>query len=303
MKNVKVVVVGSIALDSIKTRFGARREILGGSVSYACPASSFFATTGMVGVVGKDFPHNHIRFYQKCGINLDGLQIKEGKTFRWVGEYEDDLINRRTISTELNVFANFKPDLPESYVQSPFVLLGNIAPSLQLHVLEQIKRPLFVLADTMDLWIRTVRKDLLRVIACSTMLTLNDSEARELTGRHDLRVAAATILKMGPRYVVIKKGEHGAMLFCRDGIFIIPAYPVIKVVDPTGAGDSFAGAFIGRLAESAILKEKNIIESILFGSVVASFVVESFGVNALKSLNRRKIVSRLNEFKKMIKIV
>lgn len=301
-EKIKIVVVGSVALDSVKTKFGERREMLGGSVSYACPAASFFATTGMVGVVGDDFSTDHLRFYRRMGINLEGLQKSRGKTFRWSGEYEKDLVNRRTLSTELNVFAAFKPELPESYRNAGYLLLGNISPSLQLHVLEQMRKPALVLADTMDLWIRTERRNLQKVLKNATMLALNDSEARELTGKHDLRQSAAAILKMGPKYVVIKKGEHGSMLFFKNRISIIPAYPVMKVVDPTGAGDSFAGGFIGRLAQAGRVNEGRIIEAMLTGSVVASFVVESFGVDAMKKLTREKIASRLSEFEKIIRI-
>jgi len=302
MKNIMVVIVGSVALDSVKTKFGSRRGMLGGSVSYACPASSLYAPTGMVGVVGSDFPAKYIKFYRRKKVDISGLLVAEGKTFRWSGEYESDMINRRTISTELNVFAGFKPNLPEHYKGAPYVLLGNISPALQLHVLKQMKNPLFVMADTVDLWIRTEYTNLVNLMKKTTMLALNDSEARELTGKHDLRQSADAILRMGPKYVVIKKGEHGSILFCKNRIFIIPAYPVLEVADPTGAGDSFAGGFIGHLAMSGGINEKNILESMLIGSVIASFVVEEFGVNGLERLTKEKVALRLNKFKKMIKV-
>jgi cytidine kinase len=299
-KNIQLVVVGSVALDTIETPHERQKDLLGGSCSYACSAASFFAGVGMVGIVGTDFPARHVNLYKKSGIDLKGLQRVKGKTFRWSGVYEKDMINRRTLSTDLNVFASFSPELPEEYRAAPFFLLGNIAPDLQLHVLSQASSPRFVVADTMDLWINMTRKSLVKLIARVNMLTLNDGEARLLSGHHNLKQAARCISKMGPEYVVIKKGEHGAILFSKHGIFIVPAYPIEEVVDPTGAGDTFAGGFIGHLARSGRVTEKNVREALLVGSVVASFCVEKFSLNALARLRPHDIQQRLRELKSMI---
>lgn len=238
---VDIVVVGSVALDTIETPVAKRENLLGGSVSYACGAASFFARPGMVGVAGSDFPAEHIQCYRDLGIDIRGLQQEEGKTFRWSGVYEEDMNNRRTLSTELNVFAGFKPSLPAEYRTSPYLFLANIAPELQLHVLGEVQNARFVVADTMDLWINTARPALEEVMKRVDMIAVNDSEARLLTGEKNTISAARAILKMGPKYVALKKGEHGALLFHAGGVLIIPAYPVEDVRDPTGAGDAFAG--------------------------------------------------------------
>ncbi len=295
------MVVGSVALDSIETPFQRKKDLLGGSCSYACSAASFFTRVGMVGIVGDDFPARHIELYNDFGMDLAGLQIVPGKTFRWSGVYEDDMINRRTLSTELNVFASFLPELPDEYSKARFFLLGNIAPDLQLHVLSKAETTAFTVADTMDLWINTARKPLMKLISKVNMLMLNDSEARLLTGRHNLKAAASALLRMGPQYIVIKKGEHGAMLFSKAGIFLVPAFPVDEVVDPTGAGDTFAGAFIGSLAKSGSVSEHSVRESLLYGSVVASFCVQEFSLDGHKSLTLKAINTRLSELKSMIK--
>jgi sugar/nucleoside kinase (ribokinase family) len=297
-----LVVVGSVALDTIHTPDGKiRRDLLGGSVSYACAAASFFARTGMVGVVGSDFPRSYDRLYRRMGIDTSGLQRVEGLTFRWTGAYEENMMDRRTLATELNVFESFMPELPESYRNARFFLLGNIAPSLQLHVLGQARNAMFVAADTMDLWIRTGRKALLDVVSRVDLLTLNDGEARMLTGEHGMLKCARWILARGPRYVVIKKGEHGAMLFSRRGVFLVPAYPVATVRDPTGAGDSFAGAFMGRLAGGGRRPDRAALrDALLTGSVVASFGVEDFSLSALRRLTAAGIRRRRVELGRMI---
>lgn len=298
---VDLVVVGSVGLDTVETVRGRWAERLGGSVSYACAAARLFARPGMVGVVGTDFPAVHRKLYTRLGIDTSGLQVAEGRTFRWSGVYEPDMINRRTLSTELNVFADFMPDLPESYVDAGFVLLGNIAPALQLHVLSQMRRTKFVSADTMDLWIRTARKDLDQVIASVDMLAVNDSEARLLTGESNLKDAGRSILKMGPRYVVIKKGEHGAMLMTASGsIAVIPAYPVDNVVDPTGAGDAFAGACMGSLAVADRVSATSVRDAMLWGSVVASFAVESVSLDGLSMLSGQKAAARRRDLLSML---
>ncbi len=301
--SVDLVIVGSIGIDDIETPAEIRKEILGGSVSYACAAASYFTRVGMVGVVGDDFDAEHVQTYEHFGIDLEGLQHVTGKTFRWSGVYHEDMINRDTISTDLNVFAEFSPDLPAGYRSAPFILLGNIQPELQLHVLEQCSSPRFVIADTMDLWINIARESLMDVIARVNLLTLNDSEARLLTGKHNMRAAAEQILEAGPEYVVIKKGEHGAMLISRDGgVFLVPAYPVDAVVDPTGAGDSFAGAFLGALAKTGEISEDKIRSALLFGSVVASFGVEAFSLERFLSLNATDIEARSGQLRDMIRV-
>jgi len=298
--NVDIVIVGSIGIDTIETRFEKKEEILGGSVSYACAAASFFVPTGMVGIVGDDFPVEYMDLYKKFGINLDGLLQAPGKTFRWSGVYDDDMINRTTLSTELNVFADFAPELPPTYRDAPFILLGNISPELQLHVLSEAATPKFVIADTMDLWINIACEPLRELIGKVDMLALNDSEARLLTGKHNLRGCAAAIMDMGVHYVVIKKGEHGAMLFSPNGIFLVPAYPVDEVHDPTGAGDSFAGGFLGHLARAGEVTERTVREALLCGSVVASFGVEAFGLDRFQGLALPAIDARLSHLESMM---
>lgn len=302
MRDVDLVVVGSLGLDTIETKFERQEDILGGSVSYACAAASFFAATGMVGVAGTDFPDEFVETFRHFGIDLEGLAFEEGSTFRWSGVYEEDMINRRTLSTCLNVFADFMPELPERYRTAPYLLLGNISPELQLHVLSQIQSPKFVIADTMDLWINIADEPLQEVIRRVNMLTLNDGEARLLTQEHNLKICARRILDMGPSYVVIKKGEHGALLASRNGFYIIPAYPVDEVVDPTGAGDTFAGGFMGYLSQQPEINDNTICEALLRGSVVASFGVEAFSLNRLALLKNEEIEKRLKELKAMIRI-
>jgi sugar/nucleoside kinase (ribokinase family) len=302
MKDIELVVVGSLGLDTIETKFDRQEDVLGGSVSYACAAASFFAKTGMVGVAGTDFPDEYTECFKHFDIDLDGLQLQEGKTFRWSGVYEDDMINRRTLSTCLNVFADFMPELPESYQSAPYVLLGNISPELQLHVLSQVQNPKFVLADTMDLWINIADDSLQQVIRSVNMLTLNDAEARLLTQEYNLKACARKILEMGPEYVVIKKGEHGALVASRNGFYLIPAFPVDDLADPTGAGDAFAGAFMGCLASLDAIDDRTVCEALLVGSVVASFNVEAFSLNRLEMLDKQAIAERLETLKTMIRI-
>lgn len=300
--DVNLVIVGSIGIDTIETPAEKREDILGGSVSYACAASSFYCRTGMVGVVGEDFPSKYTELYEMFGIDLAGLQKVPGKTFRWSGVYEENMNNRRTISTELNVFESFEPVMPEVYSDAPYLLLGNIMPELQLSVLSQMNNLKFVAADTMDLWINIAKEPLIDVISRVDMLTLNDSEARLLTGRHYLGECAEDILAMGPRYVVIKKGEHGAMLVSADGIFLVPAYPLRSVFDPTGAGDTFAGGFMGYISEKGNSEENTVRMALVIGSVVASMGVEAFSLDNLARINRTDIDTRLAEFLEMIRV-
>ncbi len=302
MKPVQLVVVGSVGLDTIETATARCEEILGGSVSYACAAASFFVPAGMVGVVGSDFPAAHTALYGKFGIDLKGLKQVEGKTFRWSGVYETDMNNRRTLSTELNVFGSFMPELPADYRDTPFLFLANISPELQLHVLQQVKKPRFVAADTMDLWINMARENLMKVIASVDLLTLNESEARILTGEHNLMKAARKIMGWGPEYLIVKKGEHGAMLFSPAGVFVVPAWPLEVVCDPTGAGDTFAGGFMGALAEQGAIDPIAMRKAMVYGSVVASFGVEAFSLERLERLTRGEIEHRFRTFQNMISL-
>lgn len=295
----ELVIVGSIGIDTIETPRETRADILGGSVSYACAAASFFTRTGMVGVVGTDFPVEHRGLWEKMGIDLAGLQTAEGKTFRWSGVYEENMDNRRTLLTELNVFETFSPELPEPYREAPYLFLGNIAPELQLHVLEQVRSPKFVLIDTMDLWINIAREKLVEVIGKCNMLTLNESEARLLTDTHSLPLAAEQLMAMGPEFVLIKKGESGSMLFSKSGVFLLHAFPLADFKDPTGAGDTFAGGLMGALAESGGTDEAAIRRAMVCGSVVASFGVEEFSLERLAALDRPQIEERIALFESM----
>lgn len=298
----QLVIVGSIGIDTIETPCEKRVEILGGSVSYACAAASFFVKTGMVGVVGTDFPPEHRVLWEKIGIDLAGLQTEEGKTFRWSGVYEENMDNRRTLATELNVFEHFMPELPEAYCDAPYLFLGNIAPELQLHVLEQVHSPKFILIDTMDLWINIARDKLVEVVGRCDMLTLNESEARLFTGAHSLIDAAEKLLAMGPKFVLIKKGASGSMLFSKEGIFLLHAFPLSDFKDPTGAGDTFAGGLMGALAEMDQPDEKSIRRAMLYGSVAAAFGVEEFSLERLGTLTRSEIDMRAEQLKSMCRI-
>jgi sugar/nucleoside kinase (ribokinase family) len=301
-QDVQLVIVGSIGLDTIDTPAAKRARVLGGSVTHACAAASFFTRTGMVGVVGTDFPAPFLAFYRECGLDVEGLQRIKGKTFRWSGVYEEDMNNRRTLSTELNVLAGFQPELPPRYRKAPYLFLANMQPDLQIRVLDQMEAPRFTAADTMDLWIKIARPRVLDVLARVDMVTLNDSEARLLTGESNLIRAARAIRAMGPAYVVIKKGEHGAMLFSPGGLFLMPAFPVERVIDPTGAGDTFTGGLLGALARIGREDEEAIRQAIMHGAVMASFCVESFGPDGVADLTEKKIRSRLNAFQGMLSV-
>lgn len=304
MSQCDLVIVGSVGIDTIETPQEKRESILGGSASYACAAASFFTHTGMVGVVGTDFPDNFTNLYNQFGIDVAGLQVEEGKTFRWSGVYEQNMDNRRTLSTDLNVFEKFSPELPEAYRDTPYLFLGNIAPALQLHVLEQVSNPKFVLLDTMDLWINVAKDELIKVVGKVNMLTLNESEARHFTGQHGLIKAAADLLEMGPEYVCIKKGEHGSILFTRQGgISMMPAFPLEEVQDPTGAGDTFAGGFMGALAKSDDTSESGIRKAMTYGAVTASFGVEKFSLDRLQEIGLLELEERAALFRDMGQIL
>ncbi|NCC50271.1 MAG: sugar kinase [Spartobacteria bacterium] len=297
---VQLTIVGSIGIDTVETPLDKRVDILGGSASFACIAASYFTQTGMVGVVGTDFPEKYRSCYIDAGIDIEGLQVEEGQTFRWSGVYEQNMDVRRTLSTELNVFEHFSPEMPAAYINSPYLLLGNISPELQLHVLNQIADPQFVMADTMDLWINISRPKLVELIERVTMLTINESEARKLTEEHSLVKAAREIMRMGPQYVLIKKGEHGSMLFSGEHICLLPAFPLGDVVDPTGAGDTFAGALMGALAAGGKADEAGLRQAMIYGTVVASFGVQDFSVDRLLALTKEEIESRATLYRSML---
>jgi cytidine kinase len=294
-----VLIVGSTALDSIKTPKSENPRLLGGSASHAAVAASFFGPVQLVGVVGEDFPKRYIDLYKRHHIDLEGLQILPGKTFHWSGEYEANMNNRRTLLTELGVFETFTPTLPASQRETPFVLLANIAPALQIHVLNQMRRPKFVAADTMDLWLNVALPDLLKLIRRLDAFVLNDSEAQQLTREDNVLAALKKIHRLGPKYVVIKQGSHGSLLSGPGGLFICPAYPLPKVVDPTGAGDSFVGGMIGYLAAAKGRIDDHIRRAMIHGSVVASFCCEGFGLTRTTRTTRRQIEQRVRELERL----
>ena len=296
-----VLVVGSIALDTVKTPVEEHTDQLGGSASYAAAGASFFAPVNLVGVVGEDFPESEFEFWKARKIDASGVQRVPGKTFRWSGEYAWDLNTRETRSVALNVFEKFAPELPENFRQTKFVLLANIAPSLQAHVLDQMQRPRFVVADTMDLWIETTRPDLDALLPRVDLLILNDSEARQMTKETSLIRAGRAIRRMGPKYVAVKKGEHGALLFGPDDFFSCGAYPLEDIHDPTGAGDTFAGGVAGYLAGRAggEVDFAQLRKALIYGSVLASFNVEAFSLDRLRSLTSDEIDDRYEMFKLM----
>ncbi len=302
LRRMSVLIVGSIALDTVKTPLAEHADLLGGSASYAAVGASFFSPVKLVGVVGEDFPEAHIEYFGTRAIDLEGLQRVKGKTFRWSGEYLLDLNTRETRSIELNVFEQFNPVLPASYQSSAYLLLANIGPDLQNHVLDQMERPRFVIADTMDLWINIALGDLLRLLGRIDMLILNDGEARLLTKENNLIKAAGKIQSMGPKYVVIKKGEHGAILFGPDGqFFSCGAYPLEVIHDPTGAGDTFAGALAGYLSakNEPVVSFEDLCQGVVYGSVLASYNVEAFSLEMLRTLSDDDVKSRWSKFREM----
>ncbi len=296
-----VLVVGSIALDTVKTPVEEHADLLGGSASYASVGASFFGPVSCVGVVGDDFPQEHIDFMAGRGINLEGLQRVPGKTFRWSGEYMWDLNTRETRSVELNVFEHFNPTLPAAYTETPYVLLANIAPKLQSHVLDQMNKPRFVIADTMDLWIGIAKDDLTALLKRVDLLILNDGEARMFTGETSLIKAGARIRALGPRYVAIKKGEHGCLLFGPDQFFSCGAYPLEDIHDPTGAGDTFAGGLVGYIASQGKpeVTFEDLRRGVVYGSVLASYNVEAFSLERLRTLTQNDIEERYRSFRLM----
>jgi len=294
-----VLVVGTVAFDSIETPYGSAERILGGSAAYFALAASLFAPVRVVGVIGRDFPEEYIELFTERNIDIAGLQKERGETFHWRGRYHEDINVRDTLELHLNVLAGFQPHLPESYRDAEYVFLGNIDPLMQAEVLNQMRAVQLVVCDTMDHWIRESPEDLRKVLKRIEILVINDSEAKLLSGYHNIVQAARAILKMGPKVVLIKRGEYGVLQFSDGAIFATPAYPLEEVFDPTGAGDSFAGGFLGQLARSGDGSEGGLRRAIVYGSVVASFTVEDFGVKRLAKVGLGEIEERYRSFAKL----
>lgn len=298
----KLVIVGTVAFDAIQTPFGKTDKILGGAATYIGLAASQFNVDGaIISIVGGDFPKEHIQLLEDKGMNTEGLEVVEdGKTFFWSGKYHNDMNTRDTLITELNVLEDFKPVIPEAYKNTEVLMLGNLHPLVQQAVIDQIPiRPKLVVLDTMNFWMDNALDDLLKVISKVDVVTINDEEARQLTGEYSLVVAANKIREMGPQYVVIKKGENGALLFHKEEVFFAPALPLKEVFDPTGAGDSFAGGFTGYLARTRDYSYENIKNAVIYGSALASFCVEKFGTERLLNVSRKEIQQRLLQFKSL----
>lgn len=294
-----LLVVGSVAFDTVKTPFGVAEEVLGGSATYFSTAASYFTDVRMVAVVGDDFPEKHISFLKSRNVDVSGLQRSPGRTFRWRGEYGYDLSEAHTLETSLNVFETFRPEIPEKYKTSDVVFLANIDPVLQREVLHQIERPGLVACDTMNFWIGGKRDELIKTLAEVDILLINEGEARELAGEPNLVRASRAIQGMGPHTLIVKRGEYGALMINSEGAFSAPAYPLESVFDPTGAGDSFAGGFMGYLDNVKNFDEKGLRQAIIFGSVMASFNVEDFSLNRMRSLDYKEIENRYREFKRL----
>ena len=298
----KLVIVGTVAFDAIETPFGKTDKILGGAATFiGLAASHFNIELAAVSVVGGDFPQEYLDLLSNKNINIDGIEVvKEGKTFFWSGKYHNDMNSRDTLATELNVLADFNPSVPDSFKNAEFVMLGNLHPLVQLSVLEQMQqKPKLVVLDTMNFWMDCDLEDLKKVIGKVDVITINDEEARQLSGEYSLVVAARKIHEMGPKYVVIKKGEHGALLFHKENVFFAPALPLEEVFDPTGAGDTFAGGFIGYLANTNDISFENMKNAIIYGSTLASFCVEKFGTERMIQLSQDEIYKRLKQFKNL----
>jgi len=296
----QVLVVGSVALDSVETPFGKADDVLGGSGTYFASSASHFAPVQLVGVVGDDYPLDLLQpLVERC-VDLAGLEKVSGSSFRWRGRYRHDLNAAETLETHLGVFSNFRPNIPDQFREAPFVFLANIDPRLQLQVLEQVKKPRLVACDTMNFWIESRRPELVELLGHVDLITLNDGEARQLTEHTNLVQAARWILDKGPKHVLIKKGEHGAFMFTRDSVFFAPAYPLESVFDPTGAGDSFAGGFIGSLAASGDLSDASMRRAVVVGSAMGSFAVEKFSNGRLLDITRADIDARVQEFRQLV---
>ncbi len=295
-----IVIVGSVALDTVETPAGRVDEAVGGAATYASLAAALLTRpVSVVGVVGGDFPDEHLSMLQARGVDIGGIERAEGRTFRWVGRYHDDMVGRDTLDTQLNVFADFRPHIPEALRTESHLFLANIQPGLQFSVLDQMDRPEVTLLDTMNFWITGALTELRRVMARVDVLVVNDEEARMLTGHRSIHEAGRALLDLGPRFAVVKKGEHGANLYGPDGLFLCPAYPVTDVVDPTGAGDSFAGGLIGSLAGASTLSPESLRRAMVVGTAVASFCVEGFGVQGLLRADRAGLQERYQRLREL----
>jgi sugar/nucleoside kinase (ribokinase family) len=295
-----VLVVGSVALDSVETPFGKADEVVGGSGTFFAASASHFTKVQLVGVVGHDYPVHKLDPLRARGVDLTGLEKADGESFRWRGRYRHDLISAETLETRLGVFSQFRPKIPEAFKQAPFVFLANIDPRLQLEVLKQVEKPELVACDTMNFWIESRRADLVALLKHVDVLLLNDAEARQLTEHNNLVKAARWILERGPKHVVIKKGENGAFMFTSSTVFFAPAYPLEDVFDPTGAGDSFAGGFIGYLARAGKIDEAHLRRAVVHGSAMGSFAVERFSIQRLMEIGDADIRSRLEDFRRLV---
>jgi len=296
---VKLLVVGSVALDSVKTPFGQEDDVLGGSASFFATAASYFTEVSVIAVVGEDFPELHLAFLRQRGIDLTGLERRPGKTFRWRGEYSYQLNEAKTIATHLNVFETFRPVVPESHREPEMLFLANIDPELQRTVLEQVRRPRLVACDTMNFWIDGKRPELLRLLKDVDILIINDGEARALAGDPNLVTVARTIQAAGPTTLIIKRGEYGVIMFSKDRVFAVPAFPLEQVKDPTGAGDCFAGGFMGYIAGQTELNREVFKRAMFYGGVMGSFAVERFGTERLQNLTREEIDARFQLFREL----
>ena len=295
-----VLVLGSDALESVETPFGMADEVLGGSATFFSASASHLTPVQLVGVVGDDYPTDRLAPLAERGVDLAGLQRAEGKSFRWRGRYRHDLNTAETLETHLGVFSHFSPRIPEQFRSAPYVFLANIDPRLQLEVLSQVERPKLVACDTMNFWIESRRPDLVALLERVDLITLNDAEARQLTEKSNLVQAARWILERGPKHVIIKKGEHGAFMFTRDTIFFAPAYPLESVFDPTGAGDSFAGGFMGYLARTGDLSEAGMRRAVVYGSAMGSFAVEQFSIGRLLQIRDGDLAARVRDFRRLV---
>ena len=295
-----VLVVGSVALDSVETPFGKADDALGGSATFFAASASLLCPVQLVGVVGNDYPVDQLEPLKQRGVDLSGLERADGESFRWRGRYRHDLNSAETLETRLGVFSHFRPKIPEQFRRAPFVFLGNIDPRLQLDVLKQVEKPRLVACDTMSFWIESRRPDLLALLEHVDLITLNDAEARQLTDEYNLLRAARWIMDRGPQHVIIKKGEHGAFMFTKKTLFYAPAFPLESVFDPTGAGDSFAGGFIGYLARTGDLSEPNLKRAVVYGSAMGSFAVERFSIQRFLEIGAKDISERVRDFHRLV---